>query len=75
MEPAGNVKTTPLAEILAGPAWQELLTRVPRRADTTAGKPNSDGNDCAPAETICEGNALILPVRGRQVVGLAGTAR
>lgn len=63
MTPAGNARTTPLADILTGPAWQDLLTRVPRRPGETACKPDSDGNDCAPAETICEGNALVLPRR------------
>ncbi|WP_433355663.1 radical SAM protein [Microtetraspora malaysiensis] len=63
MEPAGNVKVTPLAEILAGSIWQDLLTQVPRRAGVTACAPDSDGSDCAPAETICQSNALILPRR------------
>ncbi len=75
MQPAGNVKTTPLVEILTGPVWRDLVTHVPRRHGATACKPGSDGNDCAPAETICESNALILPVRGRQVVHLAGIGR
>jgi MoaA/NifB/PqqE/SkfB family radical SAM enzyme len=63
LQPAGNVRTVPLAEILGGRAWQHLLTQVPRRRDATACNPDSDGNDCAPAETLCEGDALILPVR------------
>lgn len=63
LQPAGNVKTTPLAEILDGQVWQDLLKQVPRPAGATACNPNGDGNDCAPAETICESNALILPER------------
>lgn len=50
---SGNVKTTPLAGIFAGPAWQRSLAIVPRR-DPGASAPNdcppaSDGNDCPPA--------------------------
>ncbi len=74
LQPAGNVKTTPLAEILAGRIWQNLLTQVSRRG-ATACNPGSDGNDCAPAETVCESNALILPVRRERVVPLAGINR
>ncbi|WP_214409874.1 SPASM domain-containing protein [Sphaerisporangium fuscum] len=70
LQPAGNVKTTPLAEILAGQIWQNLLTQVPRRGVRTC-NPGSDGNDCAPAETICESNALIIPARRVRVVPLA----
>jgi MoaA/NifB/PqqE/SkfB family radical SAM enzyme len=49
----GNVKTTPLADIFAGPAWQRSLATVPRR-DPGASAPHdcppaSDGNDCPPA--------------------------
>ncbi len=49
----GNVKITPLAGILAGPAWQRTLATVPRRdpepcaPDTCP--PASDGDDCPPA--------------------------
>lgn len=75
LKPAGNVKTTPLAEILSGPIWQDLLKEVPRRRGMTACNPDSDGNDCAPAETLCESNALVLPVRGRRSTHLAGTSR
>ncbi|MFI6712983.1 radical SAM protein [Nonomuraea sp. NPDC050478] len=49
---AGNVRTTPLADILAGRKWRELCAKVPRRRTATACNPDSDGNDCAPAETI-----------------------
>ncbi|MFC4585461.1 radical SAM protein [Sphaerisporangium corydalis] len=66
LRPAGNVKITPLAEILAGQIWQDLLGQVPRRGATDC-NPGSDGDDCAPAETLCEGDALILPVRRVQV--------
>ncbi|GAA0835744.1 radical SAM protein [Streptosporangium amethystogenes subsp. fukuiense] len=69
---AGNVRTTPLAEILTGRAWQDLLIRVPRRNGAMACNPSSDGNDCAPAETVCEGDALILPTRWEWLIPLAG---
>ncbi|MEU7911297.1 radical SAM protein [Microbispora bryophytorum] len=75
MEPAGNVQTTPLAEILGGVIWQNLLRQVPRRSGVPACNPDSDGNDCAPAETICQSDALALPMRGRQSVHLAGISR
>ncbi|GAA2210164.1 hypothetical protein GCM10009850_056230 [Nonomuraea monospora] len=57
----GNVRTTPLGDLLDGAAWHELLARVPRRRGSDC-KPSSDSNDCKPAETTCEGNALVLPV-------------
>ncbi|MCU1380500.1 MAG: radical protein, partial [Acidimicrobiales bacterium] len=49
---AGNVRRTSLADIFAGAAWRNLLAQVPRRASVTACNPDSDGNDCSPAETI-----------------------
>ncbi|WP_158578569.1 SPASM domain-containing protein [Spongiactinospora rosea] len=65
---AGNVRTTPLGDILAGPIWRGLLTQVPRPrrgappcTPITECPPASDGNDCPPASTECEGNALLLP--------------
>jgi MoaA/NifB/PqqE/SkfB family radical SAM enzyme len=50
----GNVRDTPLADLLSGPAWQHTLTLVPRHADVRACAPDncppaSDGNDCPPA--------------------------
>lgn len=51
----GNVRDTPLADLLSGPAWQRTLTLVPRHADVRACgpadncPPASDGNDCPPA--------------------------
>jgi sulfatase maturation enzyme AslB (radical SAM superfamily) len=48
----GNVRETPLADLLSGPAWQHTLSLVPRR-DVNACAPDcppaSDGNDCPPA--------------------------
>jgi MoaA/NifB/PqqE/SkfB family radical SAM enzyme len=48
----GNVRETPLADLLTGPAWQHTLNLVPRR-DVNACVPDcppaSDGNDCPPA--------------------------
>ncbi|GAA3444759.1 radical SAM/SPASM domain-containing protein [Planomonospora venezuelensis] len=54
---AGNVRRTPLAEIVKGVTWSELVSAIP-----TAGKPcnpqqpscrptERDGNDCAPSES------------------------
>lgn len=51
---AGNVRTTPLADILRGRKWRELCARVPHHRATTTCNPDSDSNDCAPAETIYE---------------------
>ncbi|WP_233508223.1 SPASM domain-containing protein [Spongiactinospora gelatinilytica] len=69
---AGNVRATLLATILGSAAWYALLAQVPRPIrpkddddeDCTPIKrcrPNLDGGDCKPAETPCEGNALIWP--------------
>ena len=48
----GNIRGTPLADLLSGPAWQHTLALVPRR-DVNACAPDcppaSDGNDCPPA--------------------------
>jgi sulfatase maturation enzyme AslB (radical SAM superfamily) len=48
----GNVRETPLAALLSGPAWQHTLALVPRH-DVNACAPDcppaSDGNDCPPA--------------------------
>lgn len=68
LPPAGNVRDTPLGEILHGPYWNALLPLVPRRGDKppcapiSECPPASDGNDCPPASTECEGNALVPPV-------------
>lgn len=50
----GNVRDTPLADLLSSPAWRHTLTVVPRHADVRACAPDScppasDGNDCPPA--------------------------
>ncbi|MFI0422984.1 radical SAM protein [Spongiactinospora sp. 9N601] len=65
---AGNIRDIDLRDILAGPAWHDLLTQVPRprRGDPPCEPVNEcppayDGDDCPPAYTECEGNALILP--------------
>ncbi|MEO3856859.1 SPASM domain-containing protein [Acrocarpospora sp. B8E8] len=49
---AGNVKVTPLAEILYGQRWRDLVATVP--AKSAECNPDSDGNDCAPAETVSD---------------------
>ncbi len=79
---AGNVLTSPLAEIVDSPEWQQIAAVVPaprRGADcnpegspcgpdqdscepiapyrVTACNPDSDGSDCAPAETEACGPA------------------
>jgi MoaA/NifB/PqqE/SkfB family radical SAM enzyme len=49
---AGNVRETPLGDLLAGEAWQRRLAAVPRRELTACAPdcpPASDGNDCPPA--------------------------
>ncbi|WP_327047331.1 radical SAM protein [Microbispora sp. NBC_01189] len=74
LPPAGNVKTTPLADIFAGVSWINLLTHVPGRSGSVACKPGSDGNDCAPAETVCEGDALTLPRQRRPLFPAVATA-
>jgi MoaA/NifB/PqqE/SkfB family radical SAM enzyme len=47
----GNVKETPISEILAGQAWRAALASVPRMADRCAPDcpPAGDGQDCPPA--------------------------
>jgi MoaA/NifB/PqqE/SkfB family radical SAM enzyme len=53
---AGNVRQTPLAEIVGGDTWRCLLSTIPaprnRKACNPDCKPSQgDGSDCAPAET------------------------
>jgi hypothetical protein len=48
----GNVRETPLADLLSSPAWQHTLSLVARRdvnASALDCPPASDGNDCPPA--------------------------
>lgn len=45
---AGNVKTTPLADILAGPAWAAITTSIPRDSGCVTCTP-ADSNDCNPS--------------------------
>jgi hypothetical protein len=47
--PAGNVATSSLASLFAGPAWQDVMARVPRPAG--AGCTPADSDDCNPAST------------------------
>jgi MoaA/NifB/PqqE/SkfB family radical SAM enzyme len=48
----GNVRDTPLAQLLSSRAWQHTITLVPRYPPVRAGcPPASDGNDCPPAST------------------------
>lgn len=50
---AGNVQDELLADILAGAAWTSLMRQVPARSAAPC-NPDSDGNDCGPAETDWE---------------------
>jgi MoaA/NifB/PqqE/SkfB family radical SAM enzyme len=43
----GNVKTTALGTLLAGPAWQAVMQTIPRQASSCS----PDGADCPPAST------------------------
>lgn len=47
--PVGNVLTDDLGDILTGEKWQETVATVPRR-QARACNPDSDGDDCSPAE-------------------------
>lgn len=47
---AGNVRETPLADILTGPVWATAMARVPRNGGRGC-NPDNDGSDCSPAET------------------------
>lgn len=79
---AGNVRDTPLAALLAGPAWQARLAVVPRRATVPgplplgACPPASDGEDCPPASNpTCAPSFCAPDARGDDVVLLPLTAR
>ncbi|MCK9921233.1 radical SAM/SPASM domain-containing protein [Frankia sp. AgPm24] len=49
----GNVRITPLSDLLAGPQWAAALGSVPRAHHGNGCSP-SDGNDCSPAsERAC----------------------
>jgi hypothetical protein len=56
----GNVKQTPIAQIISGPAGQQALASVPRRGSDC--RPASDGNDCPPASPVRPGRHH-LPVQ------------
>jgi MoaA/NifB/PqqE/SkfB family radical SAM enzyme len=47
---AGNLRQQRLGELLASPSWQQLVAKIPQRAPSAC-NPDSDGDDCAPAET------------------------
>jgi hypothetical protein len=50
----GDVRDTPLAEILSGAVWRHTMTLVPRYPDVQRCPPAGDGNDCPPATTdVC----------------------
>lgn len=72
----GNVKETPIRQILAGRAWRDALASVPR---PVAGDcpPASDGNDCPPASQPACAPSYCAPDTGEDIlVSLAlGTLR
>jgi MoaA/NifB/PqqE/SkfB family radical SAM enzyme len=47
----GNIRQTPLGEILDGPAWRTTMELVPRYDRFQGCSPDDDGSDCSPAET------------------------
>lgn len=47
--PAGNVRDTPLAELISGAAWAELSASVPSPRGSAC--PPNDSGDCDPAST------------------------
>jgi len=62
----GNVKETPISEILAGQAWRDALNSVPRMADPCAPDcpPAQDGGDCPPASRPACGPSYCAPDTG-----------
>ncbi|MEV5410332.1 SPASM domain-containing protein [Thermopolyspora sp. NPDC052614] len=53
---AGNVKRTPLVEIISGDTWRDLVGMIPALQPGMVCNPEckpaqGDGSDCAPAET------------------------
>lgn len=65
---AGNVRTTPLAEIITGPAWRELAAMIPQPrgvAHDGAVVPDS----CTPKEDSCQPSPGVEPV---DVLGTGG---
>jgi len=72
----GNVRDAPLADILAGAAWQRTLALVPR-LDAAPGSPEvaecspaSDGNDCPPASNPTCSPSYCAPDSGEDAVRL-----
>jgi hypothetical protein len=45
---AGNVRMTPLADILAGPTWNEITDFIPRDSGCVTCT-RADPNDCNPS--------------------------
>ncbi len=69
----GNVKDTPIREIIGGRAWRDVLASVPRMAEPCGPTcpPSQDGGDCPPASqpacapSYCApdtGDAVLFPV-------------
>lgn len=57
---AGNVRTTPLAEIVTGPAWRDLAAMIPQPRGVA-----HDGcvpDSCTPQEDSCEPSPGVEPV-------------
>ncbi|MER7361391.1 radical SAM/SPASM domain-containing protein [Nonomuraea wenchangensis] len=63
---AGNVRATPLADILGGDRWRSLVSTIPRSPHRMVCNPDckpaqGDGSDCAPAETDTCGPSYCEP--------------
>ncbi|MBG0826125.1 radical SAM protein [Planomonospora sp. ID91781] len=52
----GNVKEQPLPEIVSSDAWKAALATIPAPRRSRGCNPDSDGNDCSPAETYSDGD-------------------
>ncbi|WP_204054674.1 SPASM domain-containing protein, partial [Planomonospora parontospora] len=50
----GNVKEQPLPEIVNSDAWKAALATIPAPRRGRGCNPDSDGNDCSPAETALD---------------------
>lgn len=50
LTPAGNVRTTPLGDILASKTMADLVRGIPKRGGGNPCRPDLDGSDCRPAD-------------------------
>jgi MoaA/NifB/PqqE/SkfB family radical SAM enzyme len=65
----GNVKITPLEEIVTSPEWKAAVATIPAPRRGAGCNPDSDGNDCSPAETISDPSPGALGVFARRGAG------